>query len=275
MLFQVILFYDFFSEYVRYLEKDAKINDFRFFKPAKSTMIVFSLQKMASLAKTNKAFQRLHRERHQPEARKKFGFLEKKKDYKKRALDYQSKQEKLKQLRQKVADKNPNEFHFHMLNSQLKDGKHFEKRKDEECHKAIEAHNKKYLNWKRSVELKKIDKLQSTLHFIDIEGKPKNKHIFFCDNPKEKMEKVKKASEMAPQLGGRIFNVPNEVSLKQDKFNHISTRRLKRLQAEKTKSYKNLMQRLEREKKLKFLLEKNDFSLKPKKSKNFFDDDSD
>lgn len=143
-----------------------------------------------------------------------------------------------------------------MLNSQLIDGRHFEKQKVKDDSKAIEAHNRKYLHWKRSVELKKIDKLQSTLHFIDIEGKPKNKHTFFCDDPRDKMEKVKKISELAPQLGGRIPNIPDQESLKHDKPVHISTRRLQRLREEKTKSYKELMQRINREKVLKSSLNK-------------------
>ncbi|XP_074598315.1 putative U3 small nucleolar RNA-associated protein 11 isoform X2 [Brevipalpus obovatus] len=229
---------------------------------------------MASLAKSNKAFQRLHRERHQPEARKKFGFLEKKKDYKKRALDYQKKQKTLKTLREKVANKNPDEFHFHMLNSQLIEGRHFEKRKDSDDVKAIEAHNRKYLHWRRSIDLKKIEKLQSGLHFIDVEGKPKNNHIFFCDRPKEKMNEVKQALNMAPQLGGRIANIPDPETLRKEAPLHISKKQIKRIGKEKEKSYKILLKRIDREKKLKSLIDKKDFTLKPKKKKKDpFDDD--
>lgn len=76
--------------------------------------------------KAHKMAQRLHRERRQPEGRKKLGYLEKKKDYKKRALDHQLKATRLKKLKNKALLRNPNEFHFHMINSRLIDGIHQE-----------------------------------------------------------------------------------------------------------------------------------------------------
>lgn len=76
--------------------------------------------------KAHKMAQRLHRERRQPENRKKFGYLEKKKDYKKRALDHHLKAKAIKKLKNKALDRNPNEFHFHMLNSRIIDGVHQE-----------------------------------------------------------------------------------------------------------------------------------------------------
>lgn len=76
--------------------------------------------------KAHKMAQRLHRERRQPEHRKKMGYLEKKKDYKKRAIDHHMKAERLKKLKNKALDRNPNEFHFHMLNSRVVDGVHQE-----------------------------------------------------------------------------------------------------------------------------------------------------
>lgn len=68
--------------------------------------------------------QRLHRERRQPEHRRKMGYLEKKQDYKKRALDHHQKAERIKKLKNKALERNPNEFHFHMLNSRIIDGVH-------------------------------------------------------------------------------------------------------------------------------------------------------
>ncbi|KAH8648084.1 small-subunit processome [Tricladium varicosporioides] len=58
---------------------------------------------------------RNHRERGQPEERKKWGLLEKHKDYSLRAKDHNLKKSKLKALKQKVLDKNPDEFYFGML----------------------------------------------------------------------------------------------------------------------------------------------------------------
>ncbi|KAF2017653.1 small-subunit processome, partial [Aaosphaeria arxii CBS 175.79] len=67
-----------------------------------------------------KDFQRRnHRERAQPEERQKWGLLEKRKDYKLRAADHKTKVKKLKQLKQKALEKNPDEFSFKMLSSSV------------------------------------------------------------------------------------------------------------------------------------------------------------
>lgn len=82
-----------------------------------------------SFNKAHKLAQRLHRERRQPEGRKKLGYLEKKKDYKKRALDHHAKAERIKKLKNKAQQRNPNEFHFHMINARVVDGVHYDTRK--------------------------------------------------------------------------------------------------------------------------------------------------
>ncbi|KAH8757406.1 U3 small nucleolar RNA-associated protein-like protein Utp11 [Hyaloscypha finlandica] len=63
----------------------------------------------------NAVQRRNHRERGQPEERAKWGLLEKHKDYSARARDFNQKKSKLKALRQKVLDKNPDEFYFGMM----------------------------------------------------------------------------------------------------------------------------------------------------------------
>ncbi|KFY81433.1 hypothetical protein V500_11439 [Pseudogymnoascus sp. VKM F-4518 (FW-2643)] len=63
----------------------------------------------------NAVQRRPHRERGQPEERAKWGLLEKHKDYSARARDFNAKKTKLKALRQKVLDKNPDEFYFGMV----------------------------------------------------------------------------------------------------------------------------------------------------------------
>jgi U3 small nucleolar RNA-associated protein 11 len=65
----------------------------------------------------NAVQRRNHKERAQPLERQKWGLLEKRKDYKLRAADHKSKKKTLKALKQKVADKNPDEFSFAMLSS--------------------------------------------------------------------------------------------------------------------------------------------------------------
>ncbi|KAG5440816.1 hypothetical protein PCK2_000115, partial [Pneumocystis canis] len=65
---------------------------------------------------------RNHRERAQPVEREKWGLLEKPKDYRLRAQDYQSKQRRLKRLREKAAERNPDEFYFGMMREKTRNG---------------------------------------------------------------------------------------------------------------------------------------------------------
>ncbi|MCJ1238380.1 hypothetical protein MMC14_006369 [Varicellaria rhodocarpa] len=61
-----------------------------------------------------------HKERAQPKDREKWGILEKHKDYSLRAKDYNEKKKRLKILREKAAERNPDEFHFGMMSSRQK-----------------------------------------------------------------------------------------------------------------------------------------------------------
>lgn len=62
---------------------------------------------------------RAHRERAQPAKRAKLGLLEKHKDYVERARNYHRKQDALKALRTRAANRNPDEFHFGMIKSRM------------------------------------------------------------------------------------------------------------------------------------------------------------
>jgi U3 small nucleolar RNA-associated protein 11 len=62
----------------------------------------------------NSLYRRTHKERSQPARRARLGLLEKHKDYILRARDYHSKQDRIKRLRQKAADRNKDEFYFAM-----------------------------------------------------------------------------------------------------------------------------------------------------------------
>lgn len=70
----------------------------------------------------NAVQRRNHKERAQPLERQKWGLLEKKKDYSKRAKDHNEKKRKLGLLKAKAADRNEDEFYFGMMNSTTKNG---------------------------------------------------------------------------------------------------------------------------------------------------------
>ncbi|KAL8657784.1 MAG: hypothetical protein Q9226_001569 [Calogaya cf. arnoldii] len=76
----------------------------------------------------NAVQRRNHKERAQPAHREKWGILEKHKDYALRAKDYNEKKKRLKILREKAAERNPDEFSYSMLSS--KTDKHGRKIQD-------------------------------------------------------------------------------------------------------------------------------------------------
>ncbi|KAH7645857.1 putative U3 small nucleolar RNA-associated protein 11 [Dermatophagoides farinae] len=143
---------------------------------------------MSSFMKAQKSRQRLHRERVNVLDK---GFLERKKDYQTRAAEYNRRKDIFTKLRKKALDKNPDEFFFRMKSSNLIDGIHYDHRKDEELSKEelqlMQTQDLNYVKYKRSIDMKKIPKLQSELHLLDPDKrKRKNKHIFFVDDKKEK-----------------------------------------------------------------------------------------
>lgn len=112
--------------------------------------------------KAHKLAQRLHRERRQPDHRRKLGYLEKKQDYKKRALDHQIKAKQLKKLKNKALARNPNEFHFHMINSRVIDGVHQEILKDQDNSDAIKK-EQLLAKYNRRISEKRNNKHQEEL----------------------------------------------------------------------------------------------------------------
>lgn len=212
---------------------------------------------MSSLRNAMKS-QRVHRERHQPEARKHLGPLEKKKDYKIRADDQNRKKKALKTLRRHALNKNPDEYHHHMVNSQLKDGEHHEKVEDEELSVGDVMQDLTYITHRRSVERKKIEKLKAQLHLLGAEEQPKNTHILFVDNEKKaKKTSAAKLLDTHPALLGRSFNrvrLSQLANMSLDSGKDSS--HIKKLLKSKSHAYKELAQRIERENKLRIMQEK-------------------
>jgi len=188
------------------------------------------------------------------------GFLEKKKDYKKRALDHQRKEAKIKSLRKKAKERNPDEFYYKMVNTHLEDGDHVEEEKppeySEDQLKMMTIQDERYLNYKRQIERKKIDRLKSSLHMIDAESTTPRKHTFFVDKKVKKFD-VAKHLDTHPLLLARPSNrvrmadLTGQSSTSSSSSGHlpppISEKAELKLIKERNKSYKELEKRIERE----------------------------
>lgn len=111
----------------------------------------------------------------------------------------------------------------------------------------------KYIIHKRTIEKKKIEKLQATLHLLDYDHGVKNTHTFFVDSESEK-SKFDPAARLNthPSLLDRAFNRPTYDALK-SKILDMSSEEGNKL---KEKAYNELTKRIEREKQLGILQEK-------------------
>jgi len=95
-----------------------------------------------------------HKERQQPKARRHLGTLEKHKDYVERAKIHHAKDAKVKELRKKAAEKNPEEFHFGMVRGRmdLQSGAHVanaDKKTTTDDQKKVNASDIRFLEWRR------------------------------------------------------------------------------------------------------------------------------
>ncbi|XP_014218110.1 probable U3 small nucleolar RNA-associated protein 11 [Copidosoma floridanum] len=210
---------------------------------------------MSSWKKAAKASQKTHRERHQPEARKFLGLLEKKKDYVARARDYNEKQATLKQLRKRALNKNPDEFYFHMINAKVKDGIHQEKDMEEKYTpdqiKLMKTQDLKYISYKRNLERMKVEKLHSTLHMIDAANEVENQHIFFVDDSEDvKNFDLCQRLNTHPALLNRRTNRPRLDALQKMKLPELDESTLHKIEQRKLQAYKELSKRVDREKQL-------------------------
>ncbi|TIB92867.1 u3 small nucleolar RNA-associated protein 11 [Wallemia mellicola] len=117
---------------------------------------------------------RNHKERSQPLNRQKLGFLEKHKDYVKRARDYHSKQDRLKKLREKAELRNKDEFYFGMVGKKTQKGQHFQDRGNtplpNDLIRVLKTQDTGYIHMQRAINNKhpsnpsqRIEKLKSNL----------------------------------------------------------------------------------------------------------------
>eukprot|EP00539_Tryblionella_compressa_P002255 CAMPEP_0178746632 /NCGR_PEP_ID=MMETSP0744-20121128/7907_1 /TAXON_ID=913974 /ORGANISM="Nitzschia punctata, Strain CCMP561" /LENGTH=283 /DNA_ID=CAMNT_0020399845 /DNA_START=65 /DNA_END=916 /DNA_ORIENTATION=+ len=155
-----------------------------------------------------------HKERSQPVDRQHLGILEKKKDYKKRAVDYHRKEKRIKAMREKAAMRNPDEFYFGMHNSKVKDGKH---RSNDDYRnlapdvvRVMKDQDLSYVRMQKQKDMKKVDRLQASLHLLDSEAetvKAKRKHTVFVESKNEAEDfDVAEHFDTIPEFAERTFN---------------------------------------------------------------------
>mmetsp|Transcript_7409 Transcript_7409/g.16292 ORF Transcript_7409/g.16292 Transcript_7409/m.16292 type:complete len:277 (-) Transcript_7409:40-870(-) len=223
---------------------------------------------------------RVHKERPQPEARKRLGYLEKKKDYVKRAKDYHEKQDKLKELHKKAFFKNQEEFAFAMVRTkQAKDGT-VEKKGAKLSHEELmllNTQDHRYINHRTQIDKKAIEKQSRGLHFLNTDAG--GKHTIFVDDEdlvrqtpatsSTSTAAVPAAATAASGSGGRVarkklkdFDVASyfdtHPELLKNKSNRLRSKQLKSkkvidttdVAADMKEAYYQLVARQERAKKL-------------------------
>jgi len=126
----------------------------------------------------------VHKERAQPKARSRLGYLEKHKDYVKRAVDHNKKQKKLRTLHANAFFRNPDEFAFKMVNrKQTPGGKVSQENKhlSQEQVSLADAQDAKYISLREQADRKFVEKTEANLHFLDAD-KPNRQTIFLDDD---------------------------------------------------------------------------------------------
>ncbi|KAL2343738.1 hypothetical protein Fmac_005023 [Flemingia macrophylla] len=177
---------------------------------------------------------RAHKERAQPSSRKKFGLLEKHKDYVQRAKAFHKKEDTLRRLREKAANRNPDEFYFKMVRTKTVDGVH---RPPSEANKYTEeelmlmkTQDMGYILQKLQSERKKIERLTASLHSID--NQSSNKHVFFAEDREEAKELQSRYQKSDIPLTSD--DIPASIKRKTDRsYRELEARRNRLSQLEK------------------------------------------
>ena len=117
---------------------------------------------------------RPHKERSQEHGRRRHGLLEKHKDYSLRAKDHNEKKARLKILRQKATDRNPDEFHFAMLSSKTKNGIKIADRGNKTLNsdvvKLLKTQDAGYVRTMLQRSRKERQKLEEEMVLMEVEG---------------------------------------------------------------------------------------------------------
>ena len=173
-----------------------------------------------SSALRNAVKRKTHKERSQPSERRRYGLLEKKKDYVLRAKDFHKKEDALNALKRKAAYRNPDEFYFAMQRAKTEDGVHVARSTEqnkytEEELRVMKTQDVKYVQMKAAMEEKKVEKMKKNLHGIGVPVK--RKHTIFVDTEEEaKKFNAAEHFDTEPELVNRTFNRPRRSQLEDE-----------------------------------------------------------
>lgn len=209
----------------------------------------------ASLRNAEK--RRSHKERAQPLKRRKLGLLEKHSDYVKRARNYASKRDRIRALERKASERNPDEFNFGMINSKTKNGVHVVSdsrgKLSADMHMLMKTQDLTYAIMAQTREKNKIEKLKSSLHCLGAQSSER-KHTIFVDS-EEKARKFDAVEyfDTEPEYLDRAFDRPRKLSNDDDKKKKKEPKLTKKMIKAKEKKYKELEERIKRERKINLL----------------------
>ncbi|DBA96634.1 TPA: hypothetical protein ACH3X1_015492 [Trebouxia sp. C0004] len=172
-----------------------------------------------SSALKNAVKRKTHKERSQPSDRRKFGLLEKKKDYLQRARDFHKKENEIQNLRRKAEQRNPDEFYFAMERKRTKGGvtsgsvTEANKYSQQEL-RFMKSQDASYLALKAQTEMKKVDRLRSQLQFIGAAA-PQQHVVFVDDQAAVQSFSAEQHFDTPNELLTRSFNRPRIAQLQE------------------------------------------------------------
>lgn len=205
-----------------------------------------------SSALRNAVKRKTHKERSQPSDRRKFGLLEKKKDYLQRARDYHKKENEIQNLRRKAEQRNPDEFYFAMERKSTKGGvvassitEANKYTQEELCF--MKSQDASYLALKAQTEMKKVERLRSQLHFIGASA-PRQHVVFVDDEAAVQSFSAEQHFDTPSDLLDRSFNRPRTAQLQEPAVAGSLPSRHQQQQSERKReaSYRELQQRNDR-----------------------------
>lgn len=205
-----------------------------------------------SSALKNAVKRKTHKERSQPSERRKFGLLEKKKDYLQRARDFHKKENEIQNLRRKAEQRNPDEFYFAMEGKRTKGGvaagsiTEANKYSQQEL-RFMKSQDASYLALKAQTETKKVDRLRSQLHFIGAAA-PRQHVVFVDDEATMQSFSAEQHFDTANELLSRSFNRPRTAQLQEPAVAGTLPAKHKQRQADRKReaAYRELQQRNDR-----------------------------